>query len=48
MEVLSKETITRWLLPQLPNRPSGRCAAADSAEVLKAVCNKRKTGGQWR
>ena len=48
MEVLSKEMITRWLLPLLPARLGGRRLAADPAEVVGAICYKLKTGCQWR
>lgn len=48
MEVLSKDMITRWLLPHLPTRRSGRRTAADLAEVVGAICYKLKTGCQWR
>ena len=48
MEVLSKDMITRWLLPHLPNRSGGRRSAVDLAEVVGAICYKLKTGCQWR
>ena len=48
MEALSKDMITRWLLPHLPTRSGGRRAAADPTEVVGAICYKLKTGGQWR
>lgn len=47
MEVLSKDMITRWLLPHLPARPGGR-PTADPAEVVGTICYKLKTGCQWR
>ena len=40
--------ITRWILPYLPARSGGRCAAADPAELAGAICYKLKTGCQWR
>jgi transposase len=48
MEVLSKDMITRWILPHLPTRTGGRRLAADPAEVVGAICYKLKTGCQWR
>ena len=36
MEVLTKEMITRWILPHLPARTGGRRAAADPAERVRA------------
>ena len=48
MEVLSKDMITRWILPLLPARTSGRRATVDPAEVVGAICYKLKTGCQWR
>ncbi|MDJ0365337.1 IS5 family transposase [Hymenobacter sp. H14-R3] len=48
MEVLSKDMITRWLLPHLPVRNGGRRCTADLAEVVGAICYKLKTGCQWR
>lgn len=48
MEVLSKEMITRWLLPHLPVRNGGRRRTANLAEVVGAICYKLKTGYQWR
>ena len=48
MEVLSKDMITRWLLPHLPTRPGGRRSAVDPAEVVGAIFYKLKTGCQWR
>jgi len=40
--------ITRWILPHLPTRSGGRRAAADPAELVRAICYKLKTGCQWR
>ena len=48
MEVLSKDTITHWILPHLPARAGGRRPSADPAEVVAAICYKLKTGRQWR
>ena len=48
MEVLSKDMITRWILPHLPTRSGGRRVAVDPAEVVGAICYKLKTGCQWR
>uniref|UniRef100_UPI00037F5A68 transposase n=3 Tax=Hymenobacter aerophilus TaxID=119644 RepID=UPI00037F5A68 len=48
MEVLSKDIITRWILPLLPARAGGRRASVDLAEVVGAICYKLKTGCQWR
>jgi len=48
MEVLSKDIITRWILPLLPARTGGRRASVDPAEVVGAICYKLKTGCQWR
>ena len=48
MEVLTKEMITRWILPHLPARTGGRRLAVDPAEVVGAICYKLKTGCQWR
>ena len=36
MEVLTKEMITRWILPHLPARTGGRRLAVDPAEVVGA------------
>ncbi len=46
MEVLTKDMITRWILPHLPARTGGRRAAADPAELVRAICYKLKTGCQ--
>jgi len=46
MEVLSKDIITRWLLPYLPARSGGRRCAVDLAEVVGAIFYKLKTGSQ--
>ena len=48
MEILCREMITRWLLPHLPTRSDGRRAAADPAELVRAIRYKLKTGCQWR
>jgi len=48
MEVLSKDIITRWILPHLPARTGGRRCAVDPAEVVGALCYKLNTGCQWR
>ena len=48
MKVLSKDIITRWILPHLPARLGGRRPSADPAEVVGAICYKLKTGCQWR
>ena len=48
MEVLTKDIITRWILPHLPARTGGRRAAADPTEVVGTICYKLKTGCQWR
>ena len=48
MEALSKEMITRWILPHLPARSGSRQAATDPTEVVAAICYKLKTGDQWR
>lgn len=48
MEVLSKDMITRWILPHLPTARSGRRLGVDPAEVVSAICYKLKTGCQWR
>jgi len=34
MEVLTKDMITRWILPHLPARTGGRRSAVDPAEVV--------------
>ena len=36
MEVLTKDMITRWILPHLPARTEGRQLAVDPAEVVGA------------
>ena len=46
MEVLTKEMITHWILPHLPARTGGRRAAADPAELVRAICYKLKTDCQ--
>ena len=48
MEVLTKDIITRWILPHLPARSGGRRCAAAPEEVVGAICYKLKTGCQWR
>ncbi|GAA4360108.1 IS5 family transposase [Hymenobacter saemangeumensis] len=48
MEVLTKDMITRWILPYLPARTGGRRCAADPVEVVGAISYKLKTGCQWR
>ncbi len=48
IEVLSKDMITRWILPHLPTRLGGRRPSADPAEVVGAIFYKLKTGCQWR
>ena len=48
LEVLSKDRMTRWLLPHLPARLGGRRPSADPAEVLGAILYKLKTGCQGR
>ena len=48
MEVLTKDMITRWILPHLPARTGGRRLTVDPAEVVGAICYKLKTGCPWR
>ncbi len=48
MEVLSKDIITTWILPQLPFSAHGRRRAAQPREVVGAILFKLKTGCPWR
>ena len=48
MEVLTKDMMTRWILPHLPARIGGRRLAVAPAEVVGAICYKLKPGCQWR
>jgi len=47
MEVLSKNIITRWILPYLPARPGGRRCAVDPIEVVgpSAISSKPAASG---
>ena len=48
MEVLPKDIITTWILPNLPFRSHGRRRAAQPEEVVGAILYNLKTGCQWR
>ena len=46
MEVLTKDMITRWILPHSPARTGERRLAVDPAEVVGAIYYQLKTGCQ--
>lgn len=48
MEVLPKDIIRTWILPHLPQLPTGRPSRVDPVELLEALLYKLKTGCQWR
>jgi transposase len=48
MEVLSKDTIERWILPHLSKGKRGPEPQVDLVDVVRAIFHRLKTGTQWR
>lgn len=48
MEVLSKSTIEKWIVPHLSVGKRGASSAVALSDVVAAILHRLKTGDQWR
>ena len=48
MEVLSKDSINKWIVPRLSSGKRGRQHQVEVWEIVAAILYKLKTGCQWR
>jgi transposase len=48
MGVISKDSINRWIVPQLSQGKRGEKLKVETCEIVAAILHKLKTGCQWR
>lgn len=48
MEILSKDTSEKWVLPHLSKGKRGPEPAVNLVNVVRAIFHRLKTGTQWR